>query len=744
MRFIEKTLPIQQLNRVAMAEGNAKKPVYRMHKWWARRLGSVFRTITLAAFAPSEESEIAIWHQFCDGANLEGKIVLDPFMGGGTTVVEALRLGCKVVGVDINPVAWFITKKEIEPVDLEALDLAFQHLEETAGQFIRQYYQTRCPNGHQAEVMYFFWVKVAECRECSAKVRLFPNYELSRRDHIHVCFCPSCLQMIETEKYTSKTVCPECGRVFDPRKGVSSKGVYRCPECGARRRILDEVQNKATKLDEELHALEGYCDKCGRFFKRVDDFDRALWKQAQEEFHHRRKELLIPNQLIPVEGRSDPRPVNHGYLYFWQMFNDRQLLCLSILLEAILQLPDRNTRELMLIAFSDCLDTNTMFCKYEIQWHKISPFFGFHAYHPIERPTENNVWGTAYGRGTFTKCFNKVRRAKEYCQKPYERLFNIRGRRFSKRTGRERVEARLVGRFEELAKESHGALLRCESSEDLSFVPDKSVDAIITDPPYFDNVQYSELADFFYVWLRLALKDVYPWFQTEFSSRPDEIVQNDKLGKTTDFFNQGLGRVFRECHRVLKDDSIMVFTFHHNQMWAWESIASILLDAEFYISATPIVRSEGKSGFHSSEGNIRYDAVLVCRKCPSKSNIPSAIEQQILDDTIIWTRRTLESGMAINWVDVFTIVMAKSIEHVTKIAANPHNSLDSVNIAVILQMMKETVDEVVEQCQTGFESQQKACMPEVRQLALLLRESEERYGRRTQAGRAGKEWVEIP
>ncbi|MEW6215619.1 MAG: DNA methyltransferase, partial [Nitrospirota bacterium] len=160
MKFIEKTMPVEYLNVVAMAEGNAKKPVYQMHKWWARRLGSVFRMITLSAFSDERESDNDIWHKFCNGANLNGVIVLDPFMGGGTTIVEALRLGCKVIGVDINPVAWFTSKKESEPVDLADLDASFQKLEKSAGKFIKQYYRTKCPYGHNAEVMYYFWVKV--------------------------------------------------------------------------------------------------------------------------------------------------------------------------------------------------------------------------------------------------------------------------------------------------------------------------------------------------------------------------------------------------------------------------------------------------------------------------------------------------------------------------------------------------------------------------------------------------------
>jgi putative DNA methylase len=106
MRYIELDFPVERLNPVALAEGNSKKPIYQMHKWWARRLGSVFRMITLAAFAPPDVPEETLWGWFlaqADSLHHEGKIVLDPFMGGGTTVVEALRLGCRVVGVDINP-----------------------------------------------------------------------------------------------------------------------------------------------------------------------------------------------------------------------------------------------------------------------------------------------------------------------------------------------------------------------------------------------------------------------------------------------------------------------------------------------------------------------------------------------------------------------------------------------------------------------------------------------------------------
>jgi len=689
--------------------------------------------ITLAAFSDEKESDNDIWYKFCNGANLNGAIVLDPFMGGGTTVVEALRLGCKVIGVDINPVAWFTTKKEIEPVDLSDLDNAFWNLEKSAGNFIKQYYRTKCPKGHDAEVMYFFWVKVAKCKSCGSSVKLFPNYELSRRDHTNVVLCPQCLQIIETAGCESKTKCPECNKIFDPRKGISGRGIFRCPKCDCEQRVLDAINVNGNRLDVELHALEGYCRSCGRFFKRVDADDIALWERAKREYRECEDELLIPHQKIPIEGRSDPRPVNHGYTHFKDMFNERQLLCLSRLLEEILKIPDANIRELMLIAFSDCLDANNMFCKYEIQWHKISLFFGLHAYHPIERPTENNVWGTKYGRCTFVKCFEKVRRAKVYCKRPHERLLQSNDKRFSKSTGTERIEGNIVQSFDELKVTDRAALLRCDTAEDLPFVPDKSVDAIITDPPYFDNIQYSELADFFYVWLRLGTKDLYPWFKPELSKRPDEIVQNEKMGKTIEFFSEGLTKVFTECHRVLKDEGLLIFTFHHNKLWAWESIGKILLDSGFYISATPIGRSEGKSGFHSSKGNIRYDCVLVCRKRPSQWGDMSwsSLKENILKDAILWTRRTLQSGMLITEADVFTIIMGKTIEYYTKAFPNIKHYNEPITLAEALNEMKDFANHVTENSQSEYLPLPASYAKKAEQLMLFIRDSKGRYKSRS-------------
>ena len=134
-RAIEVGFPIAEINRLAQPERNSFKPIYQMHKWFARRASCVFRAILLGALKPAWDADgetIDLMEEFYrnhgDDPDTVGKVVLDPFMGGGTTVVEALRLGCRVIGIDLNPVAWFIVKTEVEPADLDALRDAFERL----------------------------------------------------------------------------------------------------------------------------------------------------------------------------------------------------------------------------------------------------------------------------------------------------------------------------------------------------------------------------------------------------------------------------------------------------------------------------------------------------------------------------------------------------------------------------------------------------------------------------------------
>ncbi len=704
MAYIEHDFPIEGLNKIAQKEGNAKKPIYQMHKWWARRLGSVFRMLILAAFAEDDIHPMELWRRFYTRNQLtverDGKrvppIILDPFMGGGTTIVEALRLGCKVIGVDLNPVAWFVTKKEIEPVDLDALDEAFKQLQKTVSPKILHYYRTTCPLGHEADVMYVFWVKKVTCVGCGQEVRLFPSFRLASKGEQHTVFCPQCYRIFQVTSLEDETECDECGHAFVPAKGYSKRGYYTCPACGQRERVLDAVRRKEGPPEAEMFALEYYCPTCEREgydrrgYKPVTAEDLALFAEAKAEFERRKHELPYPRQKIPVEGRSDPRPVNHGYQYWHQMFNERQLLCLGMLLEEILWIADENLRELMLVAFSNCLDGNNMLARYHLTGRKLEEMFSRHAFWPNPCPAENNVWGTKFGKGSFARRFGLVRRAKQYAARPFERDGKVK-----RRTG-DVVAAELVDDLALLQSDGN-ALLKTQTAEDLSFIADGSVDVVVTDPPYCDNVMYAELADFFYVWLRLALKDKYPVFQPAFVPKAREIVKNEAQGKDEDFFFRGLTRAFRECNRVLKDDGLFVFTFHHAQTWAWKAVLNSILEAGFYVTCVYPVHAEMKTSTHIMEGGISYDIPFVCRK---RGGDGQPVGWEALKDEIYFAaqesvERLKTSRRAISDADLFVIAMGRCLELYSKHWPNVLKEGQRVDVDQAVEDLDGLVDSLI-------------------------------------------------
>jgi len=137
---------VNQLSQDETGKRQYYRPVYSLHKWWARRPGALFRSIILLATRGNrDEKSFALFERTRDGSlsaeseyfkahRLEDVVILDPFMGGGTTLVEANRMGAKVIGCDLNPVSYWIVRETLKPIDLEKLDRYFRQIEETAGE----------------------------------------------------------------------------------------------------------------------------------------------------------------------------------------------------------------------------------------------------------------------------------------------------------------------------------------------------------------------------------------------------------------------------------------------------------------------------------------------------------------------------------------------------------------------------------------------------------------------------------
>ena len=653
-----------------------------MHKWWARRLGSVFRTILL--YSLSDESidgwngrPSDLWEYYSRDVHLSGKVVLDPMMGGGTTVIEALKLGCKVIAGDINPVSWFLVKKQVEDIDPELLVRSLQELDDELGDGLRQYYQTTCPECRKtAEAIYYFYHKVSSCSKCAKEIPLMRNFFLAKSPNGMTDFvvCPQCWSVFESKNAKNSTTCSKCNDKFTPTEVSFSRGRrFTCSDCGHSEKIVD-VAREFGRYRERMYAIEFYCKHCdnsknknlvnGRGYKAPDELDRKTLEKAIEEFQTVRNSLPIPDTLIPP-GVETKRALNHGYRKFSDMFSPRQLLNLGKIYRWILKIEDWNLKEFFLLAFSNSLKYNNMFAKYNATRGFITDIFRTHSFSPSMAPVETNCYDTAKGRGAFTAFVNLVVEGKQYCRNPFERVHD--GESMKKVQLQSRNPSRVTENYQDFVNNTD-VMLRCGSSDHLD-VPDGVVDAVVTDPPYYGNVMYSELSNFFYVWLRIALKDRYGIFEDSLVPTDEEVIENRHQKKGRDEFIQGLTKVFTESNRVLSDDGILVFTFHHKKQEAWGAILRTILDSGFYVTSTYPVRSEMKASTHLHDlENIMYDMIFVCRK-RRKETTPKSWEsiKSSIERSVTKTITRLQSnGETPSSVDTLAIILGKCLELYSK------------------------------------------------------------------------------
>lgn len=740
-RAIEVGFPIVEINRLAEPERNSFKPIYQMHKWFARRASCVFRAILLGALKPAfreNGTPTDLMEEFykdhSHDPDTQGRVVLDPFMGGGTTVVEALRLGCKVIGIDLNPVAWFIVKTEVEPVDIAALKHAFERLgarpvawngNQPLRQTLLDLYKTEVPPDLEADVIYTFWVKHAICTDptCKQEVPLFKDYFVAartlsvkyhrdmpcpackkafdwevnvasliadpammltsprgaagegrpqatwtyapepprpkrkRETTLMTLTCPHCAQHVrvnvpwDTKKERKKvplTVllcpsceavwqwrgplpesevsCPGCRHSYDPRKGnVPEKGYFQC-RCGNKDRIIESIRllPQDRRLPVRPYALQAYLSPepddellgdgpqgllfddlpqqgalpltrrrtsvhlllpdNGKFFKRWSASDQARLQRAEMLWEKHNPSVPYPKSTIP-RGAETARLLEHHYNYWHEMFAPRQLLALSTLLAGIMAEQDEKLREMLLCAFSGVIESNNVFTRQRVSrksagGQTAEGVFGRHDFQPKNTLAENNPFGLpGIAGGTWLSQLVLCCAGIEYRHACWDFSDNAEDSR------REKVDTDALTDAE--------TTLLCDDSATAEYSA-SSITMTITDPPYVGNVNYSELADFFYVWLRLALKDRYSWFAPEYTPKAEEIVENRTRGKSREDFYKGLSAVFQRMHDQLPDEGLLVFTFHHTDQegTVWEGLLQALCDTGFEIVAIYPVHGE--------------------------------------------------------------------------------------------------------------------------------------------------------
>ncbi|RYG12174.1 MAG: hypothetical protein EOO07_19475, partial [Chitinophagaceae bacterium] len=310
MKAIEKNFPFEFIDNIAEMESYRKeinRPIYHIHKWWAKRLGSVFRAIGMGSI----EQE---WPNFYDTNFAKNKIVLDPFMGSGTTIGESLKLGYRAIGCDVNPVSTFLVNQALTKVDLSSLHDEFKAIEKDVAGQIKQYYKTQI-DGAECDVLYFFWVKQVKIEDNN--IPLFSSYIFSKNAYPKLkpnakVVCPSC-EAIFTCRYDSiNETCPDCSTSFNPQNGpVKGSTVY--DKNGKTYRIKDLLNASSLPPVHKLFAIMAITASGDKIYikPKSDDFD--LYLKATKKLKEIEDTLPLPSMSVRP-GHNTNQAI--GYNYF--------------------------------------------------------------------------------------------------------------------------------------------------------------------------------------------------------------------------------------------------------------------------------------------------------------------------------------------------------------------------------------------------------------------------------------------
>lgn len=448
---------------------------------------------------------------------------------------------------------------------------------------------------------------------------------------------------------------------------VPKKSHFTCGSCGRRHDILEAVKPTGHTAPVSAYALQCYCPQCdaedynysGRFFKTPNVFDLERLKKAETEWATRREADLAdywPREELftsYMTHRLNGGIPNWGFTHWWKMFNPRQLLVHSNLLKAISVNGDGiwslDVREQALGAFQQYLRNQNMFAFWNQTADKLEPMFSNANYHPKQQTVENCAWGHL-GRGNWRGSAGGCVDGIEWMAESWEVALDGKGASSHVVPGDPVLPA--------------SATMLCGSSSDLSGLVNESFDLTITDPPFGDNLFYADLADFFYVWLRIPLRSWYEGLPEQAHFMPPrtphsvEAIRNpvehpddreaweqeaciDQKHLSTirqlagdsslqagdsnplyrpepasDFYRQMLTACWTEAARLLKPGGLMAFTFHHSADEPWMDVLGALFDAGYTLVATYPIRSDETKGAGGAFGSrkIEYDIVHVCRK----------------------------------------------------------------------------------------------------------------------------------
>lgn len=672
--FIEKIMPVKMLNEQVQYE-NGGNPFKGLHRWYSRKPLSFSRASILASLLPAdvtkEEFEALLGiipngdtklykttpsdiakeklHALCEKTwGKSNPTILDAFAGGGSIPFEAARYGLNVLASDLNPVAVVTMKAAMEyPLKFGAglqvdIDKWVKWVGDEAEQRLAEFF----PNPSDETAQNYLWAHTVVCPCCESIVPLSPNWWLSKTSNYAG---KGQERKVTNDWYALKPIPnPQQKRVdfellvgkkggtkddptiitnnieYNPASTATiSRGVGKCPNCNSV--IEDDVikaQAQTGKFGHQLYTVAYKQGKSTLKFRIPTVTDLAGIKRAEEAIKDG-WENLIPDIEV-YSGLKTDELLRYGIDRWSKLFNSRQLLTLVTYVEIIQQAKAKIRQELgvdeleranaiiayLALVLDRCVDANCRLTHWSGTTSQIQLASGQHSL--------NLMWNYPEVNGSS--------RLWQWCVKAlasdYTKLCYLSGAVSSTNTTIPGLEKQLTVKKEK----THPIPQISQSSADSLFhILDESVDAIITDPPYYGTIQYAELSDFFYVWMKRVLDDVYPeLFYSELTDKDREAVANPSRFRNMGAPPEMLARAdyeakmllaFSEYHRVLRPDGVMTVQFNHKDPGAWDVLANSLINGGFEITASWSVSTENPQNLHQAKKNsVASTVLLICRK----------------------------------------------------------------------------------------------------------------------------------
>ena len=639
--LIETLLPLRELSAEARREKAIRHGhISTLHVWWARRPLVTARAAVLGALLTDEaEVDERFIANLCQWEVHDGDPsgrylleqartlirqrfgdtpprVLDSFAGGGSIPLEALRLGAEAYAVEYNPVAYLILKATIEyPMRYgHALVQEVKRWGEWVLQQAKQQLAAFYPAAHGETPIAYIWSRTIRCPNpsCGAEIPLFRQLWLARKDNKKVALKPlpnRAAKRVEFAIAEGKQI------DFDPAQGTVTRGNAVCLICHTS--VQDDyvkAEAQAGRMGHRLVAVVTTQGKGkGRNYRIATDQDRAAFQKAEAALHNLTQTpspwafglSWIPDEPMDQKNPNIVSGRGYGFRQWGQLFNPRQLLALCTFGKWVREAHRRILQETndpdfakavatyLALAVDFMANRNSSACFWNAQREDFYQVFATHALKMAWDYAESQPFSGSSGS--------------------WESALDMQVRYLSR-------ESRIP----------QAGSIHLGSAAALPF-PDKHFDAVVIDPPYADNVPYADLADFFYVWLRRVVGDLYPEaFQTLLTPKEEEAVVNParfggkKQGEQIahKHYQRLMQKSFEEIYRVLKPDGMAVVMFTHRSTEAWESLIQSLLDAGLYPTASFPVHTEMEASTHQrGKGAIQSTILMACRRRPEQASV---------------------------------------------------------------------------------------------------------------------------